>query len=221
MRRALRLSEFVVLVAVVALPLKAGGCGSSACITVTPAQLVGGACPSAAAARSRLVVQSCPVTITDVSGPGTLDGNLCCYPVVTQSQNNGFDICGFGAGGSVTSTGFGVGGGGFPGPTSTGFGGSSTVGVGGAGGGIFADAGDCTTCFAALVDGADPSLICSGSTAELDNLAACVCGDAGECTGVCGPSLCAGQPIASPCSGCLQSSTNVTCTDAVSVCMQN
>ncbi len=134
MRRALRWSEVVVAVAVAALPFKAGGCGTTACITVTPAQLVNGACPGPAAALARFSDPNCPSTISNVDGAGTLDGNFCCYPVDTQNDGEAIE-CGEGVGGG--SFGVGVGGTSFSGG---GFGGG-TFGAGGFGGGTFSGGG--------------------------------------------------------------------------------
>lgn len=128
-------------VAVAALPFKAGGCGSTACITVTPAQLVGGACPSASTALMRFG-NGCG-TIYEVNGAGSLDGNFCCYSVQTQSgdQTDSLGICGNGVGGGVTmgsvtvSSSFssaGVGGTGGIGPFSGSGGFTGTGGNGGA-----------------------------------------------------------------------------------------
>jgi hypothetical protein len=145
MRLLRRWSEIVVVAAVVVLPFKAGGCGTTACITVTPAQLVNGACPGPTAAMARFSDPDCPGAIYNVDSAGTLDGNFCCYTVETQSDSAPSG-CDFGAGGgdvggssgftSVSSSGFG---GGFGGGGGFGFGGGFDTG--GFGGGIVFDSG--------------------------------------------------------------------------------
>jgi hypothetical protein len=142
-----RWSEVVVIAVVAVLPFKVGGCGTTACITVTPAQLTNGACPAPEVALARLSDPNCPSTITNVDGAGTLDGNLCCYSVDTQNDDEeppcpdetgagGFSFSGvgggvFGGGGfGGGSIGFGGGGSGFGGD----FGVTSSTGSGGFGG---------------------------------------------------------------------------------------
>jgi hypothetical protein len=190
MRVAPRWSEIMVLVAVVALPLKAGGCGSSACITVTPAQLAGGACPSMDVAKARLVA-TCPASIVDVSGPGTLDGNLCCYPVDTRSQNTGFDPCALGDLGDLGVGGSGTGSGGVP---------------------------VCSTCLAAL-NGVDPSQLCPGAESFFEDVVSCFCAAGETCAGVCADSLCGGTAVLGACTSCVESSTQ--CAAVVGTCENN
>jgi len=210
MRRPLRWSEIVVVAAVAVLPFKVGACGTTACITVTPAQLVNGACPSAAVAQARFSDPNCPGTITAVDGSGTLDGNLCCYSVETQNSNDlplSLGECS------------GVGGGG------NGVGGSSTdvvssSGFGGAGGGI-PDAGSCATCLD-VINGAPPSTLCPGAEPFLDDMVTCICADgglSGECQASCGDTLCEGAITSTDCADCLAS--GATCMGAVNVCESN
>jgi len=214
MRRLLRWSEVVLVAAVVTLPFKAGGCGTTACITVTPAQLVGGACPSAADALKRFSDPNCPGAIFNVEGTGTLDGNFCCYTVDTQTTNEE-EGCGIGVGGS-----FAVGGnGGSTGFTSTtGFGGGlgSTTGVGGAGGGISFDGGSCTTCDEVL-NGSMAITLCMGVSSLLASVEACAC--SGECTQLCEANICIGQGADMECSSCIAAAS--ACAAALAACQEN
>jgi hypothetical protein len=102
----LRSSRLVVTLFAAALPLKVGGCGRTACITVTPSQLQGGACPAPAAAQPRFASENCQGLT--VLGNGVLDDELCCYPV--EAQNSGFNC--FEGDGSIASAGVAVGAGG-------------------------------------------------------------------------------------------------------------
>src|SRR6185437_7521822 len=134
------LDAVLLVAAIAALPIKTTGCGHTACITVTADQVAqsGGTCPSAGVALSRFMDSSCPNTdITAIDGPGTLDGELCCYPVEQNTGGpqvfcgGGFGECGDCGAGGASCDGFGgcaVGG--------SGVGGSSTVttGFGGTGG---------------------------------------------------------------------------------------
>src|SRR5580704_17003959 len=115
-----RRSEIVVMLFALALPFKAGGCGTTTCITLTQQQVMSGMCPSQAAAQMRVTVtdnSTCSFnsTVTILDGEGVLDGELCCYPSSKQGGVNG--CFGGGFGGGVTFT------------TSTGFGGGTTTGV--------------------------------------------------------------------------------------------
>lgn len=158
MRPSVCLYQVGVGVAVLLLPLKIGGCGNTACITVTSAQLAqnAGACPSPAAAL--MLFSGSPTEdpvapavcqqgggVSSVDGPGSFDGpELCCYPVDLM-DNGGEEACG--TSGESVAVGSGVfsgssGGGGdvgsstvASGPVCTpGFGGSPGPGCGGGNG---------------------------------------------------------------------------------------
>ncbi len=120
MRARFHWAQIGVGVAILLLPLKIGGCGKTACITVTSGQLAknGGACPSQAEALGFFTgtagsssfgnQEGCGQgAVTQVDGAGELDGDLCCYPV-DLSGNSGESFCGgtsavSGAGDSVPS----------------------------------------------------------------------------------------------------------------------
>jgi hypothetical protein len=189
MHFASRRSEILVMVAALALPFKAGGCGRTSCLTLSKAQIQSGICPSQSEAAARINgPNNCGFnsTTTTIEGDGTLDGELCCYPVSEQTVNT---ICGFGAGGS-------------PGGT-TGFGGETTstatgfVGTGGSMPG-------CAPCNAAL-QGTPFDLVCGLSMArtDLQNLEMCGCGN--TCMSVCDQTLCIGNKPSDGCMSCLQS----------------
>jgi hypothetical protein len=175
-----RRSEIVVMLFALALPFKAGGCGTTTCITVTPAQLQSGTCPSQMAAQMRVTDPSMcffGATVTMIEGDGVLDGQLCCYPSSKQNASNG---CIIGMGGGVT-TGFA--------DTGTGFGGNTTVG--------------CANCNNVL-QGAPFDQICQDqSKVNLQALEMCGCN---KCTSVCDPTLCTGNKPDDGCMGCLLSS---------------
>jgi hypothetical protein len=154
MSTSLRLSQIGVLVAVVLLPFKIGGCGHTACLTVTAKDLAmnNGACPSVGDAQTRFagdgmtspfgVTQSCELGggVAVVDGPGELDGELCCYPV-DLADNSGEEACGTGSEGvSEVSAAVGVSGNGGSmeisagGGCFNGNGGDGPVGSGGFGG---------------------------------------------------------------------------------------
>jgi hypothetical protein len=176
-----RWSGLVVAVFALALPFKAGGCGQTACITVTPSQLKSGACPGLAAAQARFP----PCTGPTVEGPGILDDDLCCYPVAhldnsTACVDNGAGgAAGFGMGGDTSCGGF--------------------CGVGGSGGsGGFGGAVGASTCDDALQGQTPFTQVTGSSLSHLMSLEQCGC--AGSCLMVCDPTLCVGN---APDNGCL------------------
>ncbi len=173
----LRSSRLMVTLFAVALPFKAGGCGRTACITVTPSQLQGGACPGAAAAQPRFTGTDCQGPT--VLGDGVLDDGLCCYPV--EFQNGGLDCGGGdGAGASASAVAVGIG-------VTTGSAGGSIPGV---------------TCNDAL-DGAPFTQVTGVSAADLMSLEMCAC--EGACLMTCDPTLCVGNAPDTGCLSCLLS----------------
>jgi hypothetical protein len=180
MRVTYRWSVLVVTVFTLTLPFKAGGCGHTACITVTPSQLQGGACPEPAGAQARFPACTGPV----VEGPGILDNDLCCYPVTPPDNNAPCLDDGVGGAG-----GFGVGG-----DTSTG-------GFGGAGGLGGAPSGP--TCDDALEGAAPFTQVTGTSLSHLMSLEQCAC--AGSCLMICDPTLCVGNAPDNGCLSCLLS----------------
>ncbi len=74
---------------VVSLPfVGSGGCGSrTACFEYSqPEYFVNGnSCPAQSGALSNFSNASCPGPVVSVDGPGTFDGELCCYPVTYDS----------------------------------------------------------------------------------------------------------------------------------------
>ena len=211
MRAKPRLTDAVLIaLGLLALPAKTTGCGHTACITVTAAQIAqsGGMCPSANAAMARFMDPNCPDTdITAVDGPGVLDGELCCYPVEQNTSGPqvfcGFDTTGVGGG-------FGVGQGGSSNLVATGVGGCGgcgcsgggcgTVGGGSGFGGASTVTGDfdagCASCNAWL-SGASASSLCPSAQALEQEVVLCACqGEAGfGCVpgGACSPDdLCQG-----------------------------
>ena len=184
-------SKIVVAAVALALPFKAGGCGSTACITVTAAQLVNGACPSSSEAQARFSDPNCPGAITSVDSAGTLDGNLCCYSVTTAGNT---EVECAGTGGSFGDGSF---------STEE----SSSTGIG-AGGGTSSCPG---TCQAAL-NGAPFDTVCDGALMALMSLQMCACNAA--CMTSCDPTLCVGNAPDTGCLSCMQ--TN--CATQLSAC---
>jgi hypothetical protein len=192
MNLTFRGSRIVLAVAALALPLKAGGCGTStACITVTSAQLLNGTCPSAQVAQNRFSDPDCPGSIVSVDSDGTLDDNLCCYSVTSESGNSEID-CG--------STGDGIGGDTSFESSSTGFGGGDGTG----GGQTFGN-----TCQDAL-NGAPVSSLSPASKMVLMSLQTCACN--GTCMTSCDPTLCLSNAPDTGCLSCLQTSCSAQLT---------
>jgi hypothetical protein len=197
MSRPPRLARFVVIALFLGLfPLKTGGCdgGRTACFTVT-----GKTCPSPEALNMSISMSPantmCAGDISSVDGPGTLDNDLCCYPVSYISGNDGFP-CNLGFIGTTT---IGTGG-------TTTFGGSS-----GFAGGVTTTTSNCVTCNQAL-NGAPFSQVCNPT--PLDNLRICAC--ASTCTTECDPTLCEGNPPDTGCLSCLQAN----CSSQLTTCKE-
>jgi hypothetical protein len=172
-----RRAEIVVILVALALPFKAGGCGTTTCITLSQAQIKSGTCPSAEEAQARVAdpsMCSFGATSTTIEGEGVLDGELCCYPSTKQVGGGCF---GGGVGGGFTM--------------SSAFGGSGAV-TGGPPPG-------CAPCRNAL-NGTPFDQVCS---TDLQNLEMCGCT---ACTAACDPTLCIGNAPDDGCLGCLQTS---------------
>ena len=176
MRSMSRGAGILVALATLALPLAAGDCGRTACITVTQADLENGACPAPAAARARFSSPACPGPVTAVDGPGVRDGSLCCYPVEIDDADA--QPCGTGNGGAPP------------------VGSSSVSGTGGLPAG-------CVTCGDAL-RGAPFTKTCGNEQTLLQDLEACGC--SGACLTSCDPSLCIGNAPDTGCLDCLLAS---------------
>jgi hypothetical protein len=88
-----------------------GACGSrTACIAYTQAEYnANNGCLAPSDAIAAFTSPSCPGSIVSVDGPGTFDGEICCYPVtydsVVQSCNEGNGNSGPGFAGGVTTFG--------------------------------------------------------------------------------------------------------------------
>jgi len=192
-----RPSGILVAIFALALPFKAGGCGRTACFTVTAAQLDHGACPSQDVASGRLVNAGCNGNIVSVDGAGALDGNLCCYPVTEQDPgfNGPTPPCGFG--GDVPATT-----GTFPG----------TTGMGGFGGTGGTTTTPCVSCAMAL-QGAPFGQVCNPT--DLSDLRVCAC--ASKCTSACDPTVCFGNAPDNVCLTCMETA----CASQLAVCKQN
>jgi hypothetical protein len=193
MRSKWRLSEILVVFVALALPFKAGGCGRTACITVSASQLQSGMCPSADKAMSRFDSAACDglaPPVASVDGPGAIDGDLCCYPVTESSDNAEFGSPACGVGGSPSTN------------VSVGVGVSTSVGVGvGVGGNTTASG--CVSCKTAL-QGAPFSQVCQGPASDaLQALRACAC--ASNCTAQCDATLCFGNLPDNACQTCVNS----------------
>jgi hypothetical protein len=188
----------VVALAVAVAPLKAVGCGGrTACFTISAGQ----ACPTQDAlnmsiANSPTVI--CTGAISHVDGPGSPDGDLCCYPVTYSGNNNDFTVpCDLGPGGFTGTAGFSTG--------------SSSSGFGAAGGGSSTST-FCVSCNAAL-NGAPFSEVCDPSA--LTTLRQCACASA--CTSACDPTLCFGNSPDDGCLACMQQS----CSADLAACQSN
>jgi hypothetical protein len=205
-RRPPNLARILVVGFTLALvPFKAGGCdgGRTACFTVT-----GQTCPSQDALNSSIASSpanlACSGEISSVDGPGTLDGDLCCYPV-TYVSGNGVP-CDL-----VITTSEGTGG------FTTGFS-SSTGTFGGSSSGTFGSSSglppNCVSCNAAL-QGAPFDQACDPT--PLANLRVCAC--ANKCTEACDPTLCTstGNAPDNVCRSCLQAN----CASELMACQES
>ena len=92
----------MLLLPLVALPFAGtGACGSrTACFEYTQGEYAvhGNSCPAQADALANFTDATCPGPVVSVDGPGSFDGELCCYPV---TQDDIVPNCGMGAGGST------------------------------------------------------------------------------------------------------------------------
>jgi hypothetical protein len=91
MRRPTRWTVLgLAIMATMLLPFAGSSCGQSACLLVSQDELQksGGVCPSKAKALPRFTDPGCGTPVSSVDGPGSVDGELCCYPV-TEMENMG------------------------------------------------------------------------------------------------------------------------------------
>jgi hypothetical protein len=218
-----------VVLFVAALPFKTGGCGNTACMTVTATDLAqaNGVCPSPDVASQRISGQAC--TTVTITGNGELDGALCCYPV--QESTGG--SCDFVAGETGTGTGVVFPGGGGAGPpvgevVASASAGTGCVGpccgAGGSGCGGAISAG-CSTCGAVLASGAATNVLCNPALPALAELQGCACASGSACQAACSVSLCLSNGSITPpdpgCQQCLLSSATSGCAAAVANCQMN
>jgi hypothetical protein len=200
MPRPPRLARFLVIALAVAIPaLDAASCGGrTACFTNDPGQ----PCPTPESINNSITgspTGMCTDSIASVDGPGTLDGNLCCYPVTYVSSSVGVP-CNLGSGTIFN----GMGGGISSSSSSSGFG----MGGFGTGGGTTS----CVSCNQAL-NGAPFGEVCDQST--LNTLRQCACASA--CTSACDPTLCFGNAPDNGCLSCMQQS----CSSDLMACQSN
>jgi hypothetical protein len=203
-------SVVIILALALALPVAAGSCGRTACITVTAMDLVNGVCPSAAVAQARFADPTCGGNITSVDGAGSLDDGLCCYPVSEGDGPPGVDP---GCSSTATDTEF-------PDTDQDSDTDSQTetfFGVGGSGGGGTGGSGSCAkaTCASALAGSVPFSQVCGAPTASLDALVACAC--APTCLSACSPTLCVMNAPDDGCLSCLETS----CASQLATCQSN
>jgi hypothetical protein len=93
--------------AIACLPLGAGGActGRTACFTYTQGEYAanGNQCPAAKDALPNFTDPKCPGPVVSVDGPGTFDGQICCYPVTYEDITADCGNSGMSQGGSFTS----------------------------------------------------------------------------------------------------------------------
>jgi hypothetical protein len=168
-----RAARAALTLAVVLLPLKAGGCaGSSACINVPQATYEAKGCPSRSDANT-FFASSCAVQSVD--GEGSYDGEFCCYPVT--NTGNGVDCAGVpgGFGGGIGAT-TGV----------SGNGGSSGTGGVSGGSGFGITTADCTCACVTLMSAGGCADLCDAAQNGTDT-----------------PNWCNGAAALSQCAACL------------------
>ncbi len=172
------------------------GCGSrTACFAFTQGEYAqnGDACPSPSEALMSFTDPTCPGPVVSVDGPGSFDGELCCYPVTEDGIT---PDCGNNGGtGGATSSGTGP----LP-PT----GGDTSTSSGGF----------CLpTCAMVLANGGQAC----GGTSQSDLFALLSCTDA-SCAMEC-PSFLAGgiEGADSTCTPCLDAS----CSTQLAACQAN
>jgi hypothetical protein len=181
----------VLFVAAVSVPVAASGaCGSrTACIEYTQAEYAanGNACLSTAGALATFTTEGCPGSIVSVDGPGSFDGEICCYPVTYASVDQS---CGTAPGGGTT--GFGA--------STTGF---TTVTV--------STSANCQDVFCSAAVGTGIAPCGQPALQNFTALQACAGCDSlvldggASCVTSCG-TLCSGQTVDSVCENCLLSS---------------
>jgi hypothetical protein len=171
----------MVVALALALPFSAGGgCGNrTACFAYTQGEYAqnGNACPSPTDALASFTDPACPGPVVSVDGPGSFDGEICCYPVTEDSI---VPDCGnTSSTGGSTSTGP-------PPPPTGGF--SSGTGIP-----------TCTTtCADTLVEGGQP---CTNGGGPFASLVACA---SSTCTVQCPTFLAGGAVVAdATCEPCL------------------
>jgi hypothetical protein len=181
-----------------------GACASrTACIAYTQAEYdANNGCLAPKDALGAFTSPTCPGSVVSVDGPGTFDGEICCYPVtydkVDQSCNNGNGNSGSGfAGGGTT---FGP-----PTPTTT---------------GTFPSTGTCAPTCSTAIDAGLPlcgSTLANEALNQLQICAGCFESPSGSnCVSQCS-SFCVGGAVDPVCDSCL---ANV-CGDALTSCRSN
>jgi hypothetical protein len=188
--------SFILTVMVACLPFAGGGgCGSrTACFQFTQAEFDQmSSCPGPKDALAEFTDPRCPGAIVSVDGPGSFDGQICCYPVtyddiVPDCGNSGTGAVGTGA---------------FPGTT--------------AGGGVTTVTTSCaaTCAFAIQLNDGPPCASASALNAWM-NLLSCACAPT-SCSSSCTPLCQDVGGIDDTCTSCLQA----TCPDALTACMAN
>jgi hypothetical protein len=175
-----------VAAATVLLPIKAGGCGRTACITFSQAKYDknGGSCPSSADAMTRFNGPCGGGVISAVNGDGIFDGEFCCYDVMTDDSFIGDCFGGFA--GSPGTAGFG--------------------GIGGVGGGPL----PCDPCSTALTQGVFNPLCGGNSQSTFSALQSCGCS---FCPTECNQTLCSDVALDTTCGDCLSVNCGTEFTD--------
>jgi hypothetical protein len=179
-----------------------GACGSrNACFQYTQAEFnVNNSCPDPSSALASFTDPNCPGDIISVDGPGTFDGQICCYPVTYGDITSSCGMGGANTGTTGTTT--------FPGTTGTTGTGTTTL--------------MCPPTCAASVN-SDDSAPC-GSTSSFDAwqaLQPCACGgftfDGGGTCGLSCGSFCQSLGLDPTCSSCL----SMNCLSLIQNCMSN
>src|SRR5690242_18016884 len=170
----------IILVALVgSLPFAGGGgCGSrTACFQFTQAEFdLASSCPAPKDALAGFTDSHCPGAIVAVDGPGSFDGQICCYPVTYDDIT---PDCGY-SGTGATGTGA------FPEDT-TGSGVVTTT---------------CTpTCAFSIQTDDSPPCVSQVSLDAWSQIQSCAC-SANMCGGACS-SLCQGLGVDQVCTSCM------------------
>jgi hypothetical protein len=187
-----RLACLFVGATLLALPSALSGCGQTACFVWTEQE---GVCPGASEALQFFNQEGCAGHVSSVEGPGSFDGQLCCYPV---SYRDTYQVCSEpGVGGDIgVSPGNPVG------------------GVGGVGG-----TPPCTICEEGLVDpGTATQILCPDSFDAFDALF--VCGCSGPCASACEGAWCFLEgPASDACVECMKLAAPDGCAAELDVCL--